>query len=400
MAFIRPLILIVLTTLAALPAAAQKLYDTGATDAEIKIGQTMPYSGPLSSYATLGKLNLAYFKMLNERGGVNGRKINLLSLDDGYSPPRTVEQVRRLVESDGVLLTFLTMGTPTNSAIHKYMNQKKVPMLFVGSGANKWDDPKNYPWTMGWPPSYRLEGKIFAQYIAQNIKEPKIGILYQNDDLGKDVLVGFLEGLGPEGARLIVSQQSYEVTDPTVDSQIIALKAAGASVFVNVTVSKFAAQAIRKAHDIGWQPEHLLLSVSASIAGTLVPIGLDKAKGIITAQYLKDVLDPAWRDDPGIHEYIAFMKRYYPEGDTNDFINAYAYAASQLMERVLVQAKDDLRRENVMKQAANLHDVRLPLLLPNILVNTSPTRYSPIGKLQLARFDGQRWVLFGGVLGD
>jgi branched-chain amino acid transport system substrate-binding protein len=382
--------LIVATTT---PSLAQKKYDAGASDTEIKIGQTMPYSGPLSSYSTIGKLESAYFKMLNDKGGVGGRKINLISIDDGYSPPKTVEQIRRLVEGDGVLLTFNTMGTPTNSAIQKYMNINKVPMLFVAAGASKWNDPKHFPWTMGWPQSYHEEGLQFAQYVLRTVHEPKIAILSQNDDLGRDFVAGFREGLGAEADKLIVKELTYQPTDPTIESQVVTLKASGANVFFDVTVSKFAAQAIRKVSELSWHPLHLLISNSSSIAGTLAVAGLDASKDIVTAITYKDVEDDQWKKDADVAEYLDFMKKQYPEGNVNDLMNAYAYAAVHLMVRVIEQSGDDLTRENVMRQAASLKGVELPMVLPGIVINTSADDYGVLKQSRLAQFDGQRWTL-------
>jgi branched-chain amino acid transport system substrate-binding protein len=373
-------------------------YDPGASDTEIKIGNTNPYSGPASSYVTIGRALAAYFKKVNHEGGIHGRQITFLSYDDGYSPPKTVEQVRRLVEHDQVLFLFQTLGTPTNTAIWKYMNQQKIPQLFVATGATKWGDPTRHPWTMGWQSTYQSEAKIYAQYILQHLPQAKIGILYQNDDYGKDYVKGFEDGLGEKAKRMIVSEQTYEVTDPTVDSQIVNLKNSGADVFFNVTIPKFAAQAIRKAADIGWQPTHLLNSVSSSVEVTLKPAGFDASAGVISAFSLKDPDDPQWRDDPGRQGWLAWMERYYPEGNIHDVFNVYAYTVAQTLVHVLKQAGDHLTRENIMRQAANINALELPMLLPGIKVNTSPTDFYPIEQMQLAKFDGQKWVLFGEVL--
>lgn len=375
------------------PIFAQSKYDKGASDTEIKIGQTMPYSGPLSSYGTIGRLQSAYFKMLNDKGGIRGRKINLVSVDDAYSPPKTVEQIRRLVESEGVLLTFSTMGTPTNSAIHKYMNTNKIPMLFVAAGASKWNDPKNFPWTMGWPQSYREEGQQFARYVLRTVPDPKIAILSQNDDLGKDFVSGFKEELGAKSDRLIVKELTYQPADPTVESQIVTLQASGANVFFDVAVSKFAAQAIRKAHELSWRPLHLLISNSSSIAGTMAVAGLDASQNIVTSITYKDVEDDQWKKDADVTAYLDFMKKNYPGGDVADLFNAYAYASAHVMQKVLEQCGDDLTRENVMRQAANLKDVKLPMLLPGIVINTSPDDYAVLKQSRLARFDGKRWAV-------
>jgi branched-chain amino acid transport system substrate-binding protein len=384
--------LLVMLGLAAVATAA----DTpGVTATEIKIGHTNPYSGPASSYGTIGKAEAAYFKMINEQGGINGRKINFISLDDGYSPPKTVEMVRRLVEQDQVLMVVQPLGTPTNSAIHKYMNQNKVPQLFVATGATKWGDPKNFPWTMGWQPTYQAESHIYALYVMKNVPNAKIGILYQNDDYGKDYVKGLKDGLGENAKKMIVMEQSYEVTDPTIDSQIVNLKNSGANVFFNVTIPKFAVQAIKKSHDIGWKPLHLLNSVSASVGVVLKPAGLEASRDLITALYLKDPTDPQWKNDAGYTDWLAFMKKNYPEGNTEDVFNVYGYTVAQTIVHVLKQCGNDLSRENVMKQAASIKDLALPMLLPGIKINTSPTDFYPIEQEQLAKFDGERWVLFG-----
>jgi branched-chain amino acid transport system substrate-binding protein len=367
----------------------------GVTATEIKVGNTNPYSGPASAYGTIGKVIGAYFKKVNDEGGINGRKVNYITLDDGYSPPKTVEMVRRLVEQDQVALVFQTLGTPTNTAIHKYINQQKVPHLFVATGATKWNDPKNFPWTMGFQPNYQTEGRVYAAYILKTIPDAKIGILFQNDDYGKDYVKGFEDGLGEAAKKLIVSKQSHEVTDPTIDSQVINLKNSGANVFFNVTIPKFAVQAIKKAHDIGWKPTHFLNNVSSSLSTVLKPAGLEASKGLITALYMKEVTDPQWRNDKAMQEWVAFMKKYYPEGALDDQSNGYGYNVAILMTHVLKQCGTDLSRENIIRQAANLKDVELPLLLPGIKVNTSATDFAPIEQEQLARFDGERWVAFG-----
>jgi ABC-type branched-subunit amino acid transport system substrate-binding protein len=382
--------------LAAAPALAQKKYGPGASDTEIKIGNTIPYSGPASAYGIIGKVEAGYFKMLNESGGINGRKINYISYDDGYSPPKAVEMARRLVEQDEVLFMVSTLGTPSNSAIHKYMNSKKVPHLFLATGASKWNDPKNFPWTMGFNPNYQSEGKLYAQHILATKPNAKIAVLYQNDDYGKDYLKGFTEGLGDKAKTMIVKAVTYEVTDPTVDSQIVTLQASGADTFFNITTPKFAAQAIRKVADIGWKPTHYLNQVSASVGSVLRPAGLDKSVGLISMQYIKDPTDPKWANDPAMKEYFAFMKKYVPEGDPMDGSATYGMAASQLIAQVIKQCGDNLTRENVMKQAASLN-LELPMSLPGINVKTSPTDFYPIEREQLARFDGKTWVLFGKV---
>jgi len=367
----------------------------GVTPTEIKIGNTNPYSGPASAYGTIGKALGAYFKKVNEEGGINGRKINYITYDDQYSPPKTVEMIRRLVEQDQVAFVFQPLGTPPNSAIHKYMNQQKVPQLFVATGATKWNDPKNFPWTMGYQPNYQTEGRIYAAYVLKNVPDAKVGILYQNDDYGKDYLKGFEDGLGEAAKKVIVLKQSYEVTDPTIDSQIVNRKNSGANVFFNVTIPKFAVQAIKKANDIGWKPLHLLNNVSSSLGTVLKPAGLEASKGLITALYMKEITDPQWKNDKGFLDWMAWMKKYYPEGAVDDQSNAYAYNVAILVAHTIKQAGNDLSRENLMKQAANLKNVELPLLLPGIKVNTSPTDFAPIEQEQLAKFDGERWAVFG-----
>ena len=378
-------------------ALAQKKYDPGASDTEIKIGNTMPYSGPASAYGTIGKAEAAYFKKINDEGGINGRKINFITLDDGYSPPKTVEMARRLVEQDEVLFLFGTLGTPSNTAIHKYMNAKKVPQLFVATGASKWNDPKNFPWTMGWQPNYHTEAMIYAKHILHTKPNAKIAVLYQNDDFGKDYLTGLKEGLGDK-AKMIVAEATYEVTDPTVDSQIVQLQASGADVFVNIATPKFAAQAIRKAYDTGWKPTQYLTNVSLSVGAVLTPAGLDKSVGIITSNYGKDATDPQWDNDAGMKEWRAFMAKYYPDGNLKDNSNIYGYGVARTLVQVLKQCGDNLTRENVMKQAANLQKLDVGTLLPGITINTSPTDFAPIQAVQLAKFDGKTWVLFGDVI--
>jgi ABC-type branched-subunit amino acid transport system substrate-binding protein len=382
------------------PAAlAQKKYDPGASDTEIKIGNTNPYSGPASAYGTIGKTIAAYFKMLNEHGGINGRKIDFISYDDGYSPPKTVEMARKLVEQDQVLFLFQTLGTPSNSAIHQYMNAKKVPQLFVATGASKWNDPKHFPWTMGWQPNYHTEGEIYAHDILQTKPNAKIGVLYQNDDFGKDLLKGLKDGLGAKAKTMIVKEVSYEVTDPTVDSQIVQLQASGADVFVNITTPKAAAQAIRKVYDIGWKPVHYLNNVGASVGSVLKPAGFDKSVGVITTLYYKDYTDKQWANDPAMKKFEEFMKKYYPDGNLADGSNMYGYSVARTLEVVLRQAGDNLTRANIMKQAAALKDVTIDTLLPGIKINTSATDFAPIESVQLARFNGQQYELFGKVMG-
>ena len=383
------------------PAAlAQKKYDPGASDTEIKIGQTMPYSGPASAFGTIGKIEAAYFRKINDDGGINGRKINFISLDDAYSPPKTVEMVRRLVEQDEVLLLFGSLGTPSNTAIHKYMNAKKVPQLFIASGASKWNDPKQYPWTMGLQPNYQAEASIYARHILQTRPNAKIGVLYQNDDFGKDYLKGLKDGLGDKAAAMIVALASYEAADPTIDSQIVQLQSSGADVFINITVPKFTAQAIRKAYDIGWKAVQYVTNVSSSVGAVLQPAGLDKSVGLITAAYLKNPSDPQWDNDPAMIEWRTFMKKYYPDGDLADSFNTAGYGAARTLVQVLKQCGDTLTRENVMKQAANLKNFDDGMTLPGIRSNTSPTDFAPIKALQLSRFDGKQWVSFGAIMGQ
>jgi branched-chain amino acid transport system substrate-binding protein len=385
--------------LAATPALAQKKYSPGASDTEIKIGSAMPYSGPASAYGAIGKAQAAYFDYLNkEKGGINGRKINFISIDDGYSPPRTVEVVRRLVEQDEVLLVFQSLGTPSNTAIHKYMNAKNVPQLFVATGATKWGDPKNFPWTMGWQPNYQTEAKIYARYILEKHPNAKIGVLLQNDDYGKDYLKGFTDGLGEKAKTMIVAQATYEIAEPTVDSQIVSLKSSGADLFFNIATPKHAAQAIRKAFDIDWRPIQFLNNVSISVGAVLTPAGLEKSKDIISMQYYKDPSDPRWKDDAEFKDWLAWMKKYNPDGNVIDGLNVYGYAVSKTLEQVLLQCKDDLTRENVMRQAANLKALKVPMLLPGITVNTGADDFYPIEQAQLIKFDGKQWVPFGGVI--
>ncbi len=385
---------------AADPAAAQKKYDLGATDNEIKIGNIMPYSGPLSAYALIGRTQAAFFNKINAEGGINGRKINFISYDDGFSPPKTVEQARKLVESDEVLLIFQSLGTPTNNAIRQYMNQKKVPQLFVATGATQFGDRKNFPWTMGWQPTYQTEGRIYAKYILQNLPQGKIGILYQNDDSGRDYLKGLHDGLGEEATkRMIVAELPYEPTDPTVDRQIVTLKTMGADIFFNEASPKFAAQAIKRAAEIGWKPVQFLASISNSVGSVLKPAGLEASKGILSTNYLKDATDPTWKDDPALKEWAAFMDKYFPEGDKSSTFSVYGYLTAQTMVHVLKQCGDDLTRENVMKQAASLRDLELGMLLPGIKINTSPTDYFPVEQMQMSRFNGEHGELFGPAIG-
>src|SRR5262249_4636996 len=380
------------------PSFAQKKYDTGASDTEIKIGNIMPYSGPASAYGVIGKTEQAYFNKINAEGGINRRKINFVSYDDGYSPPKTVEQARKLVESDEVLMIFNSLGTPPNSAIQKYMNSKRVPQLFVATGATKWNDPKEFPWTMGWQPSYQSESHIYAKYILKNRPNGKIAILYQNDDYGKDYLKGFKDELGAKAASMIVAEESYETTEPTIDTHIVTLKASGADIFFNITTPKFAAQAIRKAAEIGWKPEHFLNNVSASIGSVIRPAGFDAAQGIISSAYLKDPTDPQWKDDPGMKGWNAVLEKYYPDADRTDLSVMYGYTAAQGLVHVLKNCGNDLTRANVMKQAAGIKDLELDGPLPGIKANTSPTDFAPFSQLQLMRFKGETWERFGEVI--
>jgi branched-chain amino acid transport system substrate-binding protein len=379
-------------------ALAQKKYDIGATDTEIKIGNIMPYSGPASSYGVIGKTEEAYFKKINAEGGINGRKINFISYDDGYSPPKTVEQARKLVESDEVLLIFNSLGTPPNTAIQKYMNAKKVPQLFVATGATKWNDPKEFPWTMGWQPNYQSETQIYAKYILKNLPNAKIAVLYQNDDYGKDYLKGLKDGLGTKAASMIVAEESYEVTEPTIDSHIVKLKSTGADVFVNITTPKFAAQAIKKNAEIGWKPLHFLNNVSASIGSVIKPAGPENAQDIISSAYLKDPTDPQWKTDAGMKAWNEFLDKYYPEANRSDAAVMYAYTVAQGLVHVLKGCGDNLTRENVMKQAASIKNLELGGLLPGIKVNTSATDFAPLSQLQLERFKGDTWERFGEIL--
>jgi branched-chain amino acid transport system substrate-binding protein len=385
--------------LASTSAFAQKgQYDTGATDTEIKIGNIMPYSGPASSYSVIGKTETAYFNKINAEGGINGRKINFISYDDGYSPPKTVEQARKLVESDEVLLIFNSLGTPPNSAIHKYMNSKKVPQLFVATGATKWNDPREYPWTMGYQPNYQSEGQIYAKYLLKNMPNAKIGVLYQNDDYGKDYVKGMKDGLGAKAASMIVAEESYETTEPTIDSHIVNLKASGADVFFDVAIPKFAAQAIKKAAEIGWKPLHILNNVSSSISATIKPAGVENSQGIISSAWIKDPTDPQWKDDPDIKAWNAFLDKYYPEANRADANVIYGYAVAQTIVYVLKQSGNNLTRENIMKQAASLKDFTVAGLLPGVKINTSATDFAPVSQLQLMKLKGDTWERFGDVI--
>jgi branched-chain amino acid transport system substrate-binding protein len=377
--------------------SADKKYGPGVTDTEIKVGQFAAYSGPLSSFSVQNKAGIAFFDMINAEGGVNGRKIKIISLDDGYVPPKSVEVTRQLVEQEHVLLMYMPLGTPTNSAVHKYLNQKGVPQLFITSGAVKWGDPKNYPWTMGWLPSFQAEGSNFTKYVLHNKPDAKIGVLYQNDDFGKDYLRGIKLALGAQNAKMLVSEQAYETTDPTIDTQIINLKGAGADTLMNIASIKFAAMAIRKISDIGWKPLHFLNSPSSGVSATLAPAGFDNSVGIITADFLKDPTDPRWKDDKEVLDYLAFLKKWLPDANPADRLNVVGYSIGQTMLQVFKQCGDDLTRENIMKQAANL-DLELPMLLPGIKIKTSADDFFPIEGEYLQRFDGKRWVIFGDLL--
>jgi len=379
-------------------ALAQKKYDTGATDTEIKIGNIMPYSGPASAYGVIGKTEAAYFKKINDAGGINGRKINFISYDDAYSPPKTVEQARKLVESDEVLFVFNSLGTPPNSAIHKYMNSKKVPQLFVATGATKWNDPKDFPWTMGWQPNYQSETQIYAKYILKNNPNARIAVLFQNDDYGKDYLKGLKDGLGANAASMIVMEESFETSEPSIDNHIVKLKSTNADIFVNISTPKFAAQAIKKMAEIQWKPLHFLNNVSASVGSVIKPAGYENSQDIISAAYLKDPSDKQWDNDAGMKEFYAFLAKDFPEGDRLDGSVVVGYGVSQTLVKVLTMCGDNLTRENVMKQAASLKDFRTEVLLPGIKINTGPNDFAPISSLQLMKFKGDKWELFGDVI--
>lgn len=379
-------------------AYAQKKYDSGATDTEIKVGQTVPFSGPASAYATVGKAQAAYIRMINDAGGVNGRKINLIQYDDAYSPPKTVEQVRKLVEGDEVLLTFQIIGTAPNAAVQKYLNARKMPQLFAATGAARFTDPRNFPWTFGFNPSYFVEGRIYGQYILKEHPNARVGVLYQNDDLGKDYLEGLKAGLGDKAAKMVVTEVSYELSEPTIDSKILKIKDSGADLFFSASTPKQAAQAIKKIAELGWHPVHIVDINANSVGAVLKPAGLDASRGIISVGYVKDPSDPSLKDDPGMLRYLAFMQKYYPEGDKYSSLNVYGYITTQLLVQVLQQCGDELTRENVLKQATHLKNVELDLLLPGISVTTTPTDYRVNKQLQMVRFDGERWQPFGSII--
>src|SRR5258707_4990598 len=378
-------------------ALAQKKYDTGATDTEIKIGNIMPYSGPASAYGVIGKTEEAYFKKINAEGGINGRKVNFISYDDGYSPPKAVEQVRKLVESDEVLLVFNSLGTPSNSAIQKYLNAKKVPQLFVATGATKWNDPKDFPWTMGWQPSYQSEARIYAKFLMKEKPNAKMAIMFQNDDFGKDYLKGLKDGLGAK-ASMITAEESYETSEPTIDNHVVKLKATGADVCVSITRPKLAAQAIKKLAEIDWKPMHIVSNVSASVGSVIKPAGFENAQGILSAAYAKDGADAQWDNDPGMKKFYAFLEKNFPEGNKLDGSVVYGYGVAQTMAKVIEMCGDNLTRENAMKQAASLKDFTPDTLLPGVKINTTATDFAPIKQLQMMRFKGEKWDLFGDII--
>jgi branched-chain amino acid transport system substrate-binding protein len=379
-------------------ALAQKKYDTGATDTEIKIGNVEAYSGPVSAYGVIGKTEDAYFKMINDGGGINGRKITFISYDDGYSPPKTVEQVRKLIESDEVLLIFNALGTPTQTAVQKYQNAKKVPQLFVATGASKWNDPKEFPWTMGFQPSYRVEARIFAKYILKTKPDAKVAVFYQNDDFGKDYVAGLKEVFGDKTSSILIAEESYETTEPSIDSHIVKLKNTGVDVLVNISTPKFAAQAIKKMAELEWKPMHVMTDVAISIGAVMKPAGFENCEGILSAIYIKDASDSQWKDDEGMKKFMAFIDKYMPGANVSDANLVYGYAAAQTMVQVLKQAGDNLTRENVMKQAASLKDFAPDTLLPGIKINTSATDFAPIEQLKMMQFKNGQWVLFGDII--
>ena len=379
-------------------ALAQKKYDIGASDTEIKIGNITPYSGPASAYGVIGKTEEAYFRKINAEGGINGRKINFITYDDGYSPPKAVEQVRKLVESDEVLVVFNPLGTPSNTAIQKYLNSKKVPQLFVATGATKWNDPKNFPWTMGWQPSYQSEAQIYAKWLMKEKPDAKVAILYQNDDFGKDYLKGTKDGFGAKAASTIIMEESYEVSEPSIDGHIVKIKAANPDVLLIYATPKFGAQTIKKTAELGWKPLQIITNVSASVGSVMQPAGFENAQNVLSAAYAKDGADPQWNDDPGMKKWLAFLDKYMPGADRTDGSIVYGYGVAQTMVKVLQMCGDDLTRANVMKQAASLKDFAPDTLLPGITINTSATDYAPIEQLQMMRFKGEKWDLFGDII--
>jgi branched-chain amino acid transport system substrate-binding protein len=376
---------------------AQKKYDTGATDTEVRIGNIVPYSGPASAYGIIGKSEEAYFKMINENGGINGRKIKFISYDDAYSPPKAVEQVRKLVESDEVLMVFSALGTPSNTAIQKYLNAKKVPQLFVATGATKWNDPTHFPWTMGWLPSYQSEGRIYAKFLMKEKPDAKVAVLYQNDDFGKDYLKGLKDGFGTK-VSAIIAEESYEISEPTIDNHIVKLKASGADVLISITTPKFAAQTIKKMAEIDWKALQIVANVSTSVGAVMRPAGFENGQGVLSAHYAKDAGDAQWKDDPGMKKFLAFLEKYYPDADRTNSQVIYGYGAAQTLTKVLEMCGDDLTRANIMKQAANLKDFTPDTLLPGIKINTSATDFAPIEQLRMMRFKGEKWDLFGDVI--
>ena len=378
-------------------ALAQKKYDTGATDTEIKIGNIVPYSGPASAYGIIGRTEEAYFKMINENGGINGRQIKFISYDDAYSPPKAVEQVRKLVESDEVLVVFNALGTPSNTAIQKYLNSKKVPQLFVATGATKWNDPTHFPWTIGWQPSYQSEARIYAKYLMKEKPDAKVAVLYQNDDFGKDYLKGLKDGFAGK-ASAIIAEESYEVSEPTIDNHIVKLKASGADVLISITTPKFAAQTIKKMAEIDWKALQIVANVSTSVGAVMKPAGFENGQGVLSAHYAKDAGDAQWKDDPGMKKFLAFLEKHYPDADRTNSQVIYGYGAAQTLTKVLEMCGNDLTRANIMKQAANLKDFTPDTLLPGIKMNTSATDFAPIEQLQMMRFKGEKWDLFGEVI--
>jgi branched-chain amino acid transport system substrate-binding protein len=387
-----------ITTFASGAALAEKKYDTGATDTEIKIGNIMPYSGPASAYGIIGKTEEAYFKMANDQGGINGRKVNFITYDDGYSPPKAVEQVRKLVESDEVLAVFNPLGTPSNTAIQKYLNAKKIPQLFVATGATKWNDPKNFPWTIGWQPSYQSEAHIYAKWLMKEKPDAKIAILYQNDDFGKDYLKGTKDGLGAKAASMITVEESYEISEPSIDSHIVKIKAANPDVLLIYTTPKFGAQTIKKTAELGWKPLQIITNVSASVGSVMKPAGFDNAQGVLSAAYAKDATDPQWASDPSLKKWNEFVDKYMPGADKTDGGLIYGYGVAQTLAKVLQMCGDDLTRANVMKQAASLKDFTPDTLLPGVKINTGPSDFAPISQLQMQRFKGEKWERFGDII--